>query len=599
VQDPQTIVENRASRPVPSPDEVRQQLARIIESPGLQSSKRRVDFLRYVVEETLANRASKLKGFTIAVEVFGRDETFDSQVDPIVRIEARRLRRDLDSYYVTAGSSDPIRIEIPKGSYVPRFERQKATTLPAGGGGASVDAAGSEQGDADGTSPSPMPSVPGRGLSRSLAIAALVVSVAALFAVGWNLLANKQSLPPAAEPGGPSVLVLPFEARGSGEYSPSLAAGLRQQLISDLMQFPNFRLFMLPMQSDQELTAGSSWPDVGATFAISGSVLEENGTVYVAAQLLSADTREVLWTGHYGEELVPLALMKLQQDLAGAIATEIGQPYGVVGSHLTRRLDAMAVTDMQSYSCVLRAINYRRNFSQDAHGPILECLDAAVRRDPQYSDAWAMLGWLELDAGRYEFTGPGNVNEHYEKAFAAASRAVSLAPNNTNALKALSSIAHYMGRYEESERLARRAIEINPYDPDTLAQLGWRLAVRGNFDEGIPVLRRAIERTANPPGWYYHLVAIHYYMIGDYDAMLDAARRSAADGSGVSQSLIAIASAYLGKRDETRQALALMSGHEPLMRDPGAYYRRHGSTDEIVDALETGLARARQVAGAT
>ena len=599
MQESQTLADNRASRPAPSPDEVRKQLARIIESPGLQSSKRRIDFLRYIVEETLAHRAGKLKGFNIAMEVFGRDETFDAQTDPVVRIEARRLRRDLDSYYVTAGSDDPIRIKIPKGSYVPRFELHKAPAVPATHGAFSVDAAASEQADEDDAQHSPPPAIPGRRFSRSLAIAALVASIAALVGVGWVLVANKPSLPQVAEPGGPSVLVLPFEVRGSGEYSPSLAVGLRQQLVSDLMQFPNFRLFMLPPQSDQQLGTDSSWGDVGATFVISGSVLEENGTAYVAVELLSAENHEVLWTGNYDEQLVPLALMNLQQDLAGAIATEIGQPFGVVGSHLTRRLDTMAVTDMQSYSCVLRAINYRRSFSQEAHGPILQCLEAAVRREPDYSDAWAMLGWLELDAGRYEFGGPGNVSEHYEAAFAAASRAVSLAPNNTNALKALSSITHYLGRYDESERLARRAIEINPYDPDTLAQLGWRLAVRGNFAEGIPILERAIERTANPPGWYYHLIAVHYCMVGDYDAMLEAARRSAVDGSGVSQSLIAIASAYLGKREETREALAKMSGYENLVRDPGAYYRRHGSTDEIVAAIEAGLALAQQVAGPT
>ena len=70
-----------------------------------------------------AGRArDRLKAYDLAVAVLGRDERFDPQNDPIVRIEVGRLRRDLEHYYADAGSGDPIRIAIPKGHYVPTFE---------------------------------------------------------------------------------------------------------------------------------------------------------------------------------------------------------------------------------------------------------------------------------------------------------------------------------------------------------------------------------------------------------------------------------------------------------------------------------------------
>ena len=74
------------------------------------------------------SRPERLKGFAIAVAVFGRDETFDAQADPVVRLEARRLRRDLDIYYGTAGAYDPVR------AYVPRFTWQvgKGAVAPSG-----------------------------------------------------------------------------------------------------------------------------------------------------------------------------------------------------------------------------------------------------------------------------------------------------------------------------------------------------------------------------------------------------------------------------------------------------------------------------------
>ena len=92
-------------------------------------SQRRQRFLEYIVNETLAGRGERLKGYNIALEVFDRPETFDPTVDPLVRIEAARLRDKLREYYETDGQSDPIRIDLPKGSYTPRIEfRQAANT---------------------------------------------------------------------------------------------------------------------------------------------------------------------------------------------------------------------------------------------------------------------------------------------------------------------------------------------------------------------------------------------------------------------------------------------------------------------------------------
>ncbi len=67
-------------------------------------------------------RGERLKGYNVALAVFDRPNTFDPAVDPIVRIEAARLREKLREYYETDGQSDPIRIELPKGRYSPQIE---------------------------------------------------------------------------------------------------------------------------------------------------------------------------------------------------------------------------------------------------------------------------------------------------------------------------------------------------------------------------------------------------------------------------------------------------------------------------------------------
>lgn len=89
--------------------------------------------LTFLIEEALAGRADTLKGYAIGLAVFGRDENFDPQSDPIVRLEARRLRHDLDSYYIAEGARNPIRISIPKGQYAPKFHDNLASVTARDG----------------------------------------------------------------------------------------------------------------------------------------------------------------------------------------------------------------------------------------------------------------------------------------------------------------------------------------------------------------------------------------------------------------------------------------------------------------------------------
>ena len=102
----------------PAPDDVRQQLVRIFSSADFILPDRGRRFLQFVVTETLEERAGYLKAFTIAQAVFARDETFDAQNDPCVRIAARQLRSALERYYLTAGARDPVLITIPSGGHV-------------------------------------------------------------------------------------------------------------------------------------------------------------------------------------------------------------------------------------------------------------------------------------------------------------------------------------------------------------------------------------------------------------------------------------------------------------------------------------------------
>ncbi|MET4389049.1 TolB-like protein [Bradyrhizobium sp. F1.4.3] len=587
------VTQREGARVLPPSDDVWAELERIFSSPHFQASERRRAFLRFIVDETLTGRAESLKGFTIALAVFGRDESFDPQADPVVRLEARRLRRDLDSYYMDAGQNDAVRISIPKGSYVPSFEWHNAPSLPT-----STDPQASDIRDhsthdlaTDGQLPS------WSGFRRHLGIVAAFAAGLAVGVLGWILLSGRTQ-PHFRSAREPALLVMPFEALSPGESTRFFANGIGQELIGNLFRFAGFRLYIFPVGSEEDssLAPAQLARRLGVTYVVTGSVQTNAEEVRVTTQVLNATNGKVVWTKTFARPSNPQSLMGIQTDLADEIATVIGQPYGVVKSDLGDSRSPAAVSNMESYMCVLRAYGYRRNFSRAEFDPVLRCLEQTVQRDPDYSDGWAMLGWLRVDAGRLGYTGENNRQKEYEKALEATARAVTLQPNNPLALKALGAAYFYAGRYDESERITRQAAALNPNDPEVLAQLGWRLAVRGNFEEGIPMLKRAIARSLNPPSWYFHLIAIELCLKGNYEQMLAVAERSALGDPGFSQFLLAVANGELGNRDAVRQALEKMSRYQPVAGDPEGFMRRHGATDQIVGAMMAGLSKAQLIA---
>jgi TolB-like protein/tetratricopeptide (TPR) repeat protein len=572
-----------------SPEIVRAQLEQICSSRHFQASEKRRKFLRFIVEETLSGHSDSLKGYTIALAVFGREESFDPQADPVVRLEARRLRRDLDSYYVDAGPNDAIRISIPKGSYIPNFEQRNVAPIA---------------GSADALVPELriVPTQDGVGavvtsghsaVFRRLSICATLVAAVAVGMAVWMMPfgTDRSPLDSTREPG---VLVMPFEPLSSGESARYLAIGMGQELIANLFHFSGFRLYTssaLPSEDPRPAPLQVA-RDHGFAYVVYGSVQTDSDEVRVTISVVNATSGGIVWTKSYGRPLDPQSLVSTQKNLADEIAEVIGQPYGVVRTDMSSGSSTPAVSNMDSYACVLRAYGYRRTFLRAEFDPAMRCLEQAVQRDPGYSDAWAMLGWLHLDAGRLGFAGDDRQSQ-YAKAQEAISNAVRLQPKNPLALKALAASYHFTGRYEESVRLTRQLVDLYPNDPEILAQLGWRLSVRGNFEEGVPILKRAIDRTLNPPNWYFHFIAVDLYLKGEWEQARRIAERAALGDSGFSQLVLAVSDAQLGDREGTRQALEKLARYEPLARDTEGFLRRQGLADHTVGALVAGLEKAR------
>ncbi|RPI20932.1 MAG: hypothetical protein EHM61_25955 [Acidobacteria bacterium] len=115
-----------------SPELINEELNRIVASPAFAQSQRLIRFLRFVVEQSLEDKADHLKEYLIGLSVFDRTDGYDPRTDPIVRVEAGRLRTKLREYYSAEGKDDPVMIDLPKGSYIPTAKRRADKLIETG-----------------------------------------------------------------------------------------------------------------------------------------------------------------------------------------------------------------------------------------------------------------------------------------------------------------------------------------------------------------------------------------------------------------------------------------------------------------------------------
>ena len=109
---------------------IREELGRIVASDLFCRSDRLCRFLRFSVEQALRGESDRVKEYVVAVEAYGRPASFDSRVDPVVRVEARRLRDRLKTWYEGEGRNARIRIDLPRGGYAALFHDPAAASAP-------------------------------------------------------------------------------------------------------------------------------------------------------------------------------------------------------------------------------------------------------------------------------------------------------------------------------------------------------------------------------------------------------------------------------------------------------------------------------------
>jgi len=571
----------------PPAEEVRAQLEKIAASPGFAGAGRLAPFLRHLVESFLAGRTDGLKESVLGVEVFQRGADFDPRTDPIVRVEARRLRSRLDEYYIGPGADDALRISLPKGGYVPEFARLGAQRPVAG--------------------------TPRR---RWLLWAGAAAAVPCAAGLGWWTWKRTR---PVVEP---RIAVLPFVNLSNDKGNEYLSDGLTEELIDRLAKVPGLKVASRGMvfqfkgaRTDIREIAAS----LGATSIVEGSVRSQNRRVKISARLVDAVEGNPIWSNTYDRQMEDI--FELQEELASAIANALRVELGRVGErvrpsisleaynhHLQARYQMnlysvdgfrLALTHLQKClelapdyvpaladsSVTYTLLGYYGAMPDDIAWPRAKSLaDRAITLDPKLAEAWSARG---LEAGFHRWA--------WDEAKAACERAIELNPASALAHSQYA-LAYLLpvGRVDEAIRKFEKAIALDPLFSVAQYVLGFSYLSAGRFEDAVRQYARTIELGSPHPDVYWDYgMALGY--LGRHGEARKAFEKKRFLSGQDPQDIGGLEAWFSGdlvkaRRDATAVERLGSQGREDAM-DLARYYSVIGNPEKAVEWLEIGLVR--------
>lgn len=537
---PEASASTTLDRSGPTEDAIRSELARVLSSSEFKGKLTLASFLRYIVEQSLAGLSHQIKGYTVATQALGRREDFDAVRDPTVRILAGKLRASLERYYLIYGPQDPVRIEVPKGTYVPVFHDWSAK------------------------------STRGEGASRA---------------------ASKRGAGP--QPAGPSIAVMPLSSLSDGLEADHFCDGLTEEMIVELARYQELRVIGLHsvMKFKGTTTSASQvGRELSVRFLLEGTVRREGSSIKVAVRLVDTSTQAQIWGEQYRRDFTVGNLIQLQEEIAARVAASIGGLYGVIPRKLYSELRARPPRTLETYEALLRFHRYSLTLNEATFRETLAILESHHPRGLELGMMWSILAVLYADGNTLWLKEP---EATMEKALAYARKGASLEPQNQYARTILAYMLFLVSEREGFFREAEKAIALNPNSPMHIGFLGWTMALYGEWDRGLLLLERGIELNPYYPGWLHAGPCLVHYEAGRYEHAYQEAEQIRMPHLLWDPLLRA---ATLGQLDRLAEARA--AAHELLRLRPDfpASARRllgyFVKTDRQIDNVFSGLKKA-------
>lgn len=466
-------VSSAANPPAIVPEAVvRNELERLLATPSLRDSELLKQFLRYIVETTLAGEADQLKEYRVGVEVFGRDASFDPKLDPVVRMTARRLRAKLQEHYENGGRGALVRIEVPKGGYGACF-----VTVPQ------LAPAAISSSDRPGPLPVPESSAVARRRKAIFAVALvllLAVGAATLYLRHWRFLQSQ------AQP--PSLAILPFLNLTGNPDEEYLSDGITDEITGSLANAAGLRVvartsaFKFKGKSQDVRDIGRQ---LNVSWILEGSIQTQGERLRTTAQLIRAADGYHIWSETYDREFKDT--FAVEDEISHALAAALSTRFSADAESNAKAHQA----DPVAHDFYLRGQYMAQRLSWDDVKKAVNYFNQAIDHDPLYAEAYAALAHAYAVQATNAWVEPAEV---YPKARSAAQRAVELEPNQPDAHAMLAHIAFfYDWDFPDAEREVKRAIELNPNSSRAHQWYGILLYYSRRFNEAREQFRLAKE----------------------------------------------------------------------------------------------------------
>ena len=483
--------------PAPQSEAIQTALERLLAWPEIMRSPQLGRFLAYIVQRTLEGNEQAIKAYSIAVDVFGRPVDFDPQADPIVRVQARRLRSLLEDYYRGPGAGEVMQIHLPVGRYVPEFI---AVPEPGGPNVEQVPPDEPVQGRR---------SHDRRPLWVLGAATVAVVVLASAFGAWWW-----RGAPDAAGAvQRPTVTVVEFQDLATSEISPAHVAGLAIELVTDLEQFGNI---------GAHYGAGGDGADIGgeqpaSDYVLTGIARPQGDVVQYSAILTEGRTRSVVWNHTLSVALEEAGEADVLDTVSKSLSLVLGSPRGPL--HVAaRQYLASAEPDgveVNPYLCRVLFDLYRERGGVDEAERASACFRALPEVDRSEAVALAAAAILQAEQpGVAE--GDGSAIERHRLAAADLKRAIGLDPLSGFVWEQQARLHESVGELAEARADYSSSVQLNPASVDALAAYARLLALGGNLAEAETMARDAADGSPQPPPWYRGVPALLALRDGDF-----------------------------------------------------------------------------------
>jgi TolB-like protein/Tfp pilus assembly protein PilF len=506
-------------------ESVRDHLKLVAQSHAFAGSKRAQDFLQLIVGHALEGEVESLRERMIGAEMFGRPIDYDTGSDSVVRVKATEVRKKLAQFYLEIDGHSPVRIELPTGSYVPRFLFEPTPH-------ASVDASPSPHPDA---SPAPAPvsgPVPAtthenavapavdtpehalpstqiqtpclRWLWKPVAAIALAIVVVAAFLV-WRRDAG-------ASKDIRSIAILPLKNLSGDPAQEYFADGMTEELINSLGQVSTLRVISLTSSMSYKGTH-KTLPEIAKELAVDGvvegSVLREGSEVRISAQLIDAKTNRAVWAHGYNRDMT--SVLALQGEVAQAIADEIRI---TMTPQEQARLARPRPIDPEAQDFYLRGILL---LDADDCNSAIRFFQQALDKNPNYAQAHAALATCY---GRIGESGQMAYKEAFTRQKAEATRAIELDDSLPEGHAELANTAMTLDwDWTTAATEFRRALELNPNSAVLHQKYAFYLVRTGHLPEALAEVKRAVD--LDPVSWRsFHTEGFIEYFSHQYDQAL-------------------------------------------------------------------------------